>query len=169
MTASTLARLGWALIVLALLPRAVVADEDHDRLADFPVSQLTIATPDARLHRLTVWIAATPAHRAQGLMWIRDLPDDTGMLFLYGRPQPVSMWMKNTVIPLDMLFIRADGRVVRVVERTEPLSLATIASGEDVTGVLELEAGEAARLGLRPGVIVQHPAFGTAEASSQIR
>jgi uncharacterized membrane protein (UPF0127 family) len=163
------APLAYALLVLTWLPSAPHADEDADRLAGFPLSRLTIATPDARLHPLTVWVAATPAHRAQGLMWIRDLPDDTGMLFLYGRPQPVSMWMKNTVIPLDMLFIRVDGRVVRVVENTEPLSLDTIASGEDVTGVLELEAGEAARLGLRPGVIVQHPAFGTAAADSNRR
>jgi hypothetical protein len=163
------ARLVRVLVLCASLSQAAIADEDRDRLADFPVSQLSIATPDARIHRLTVWVAATPAHRAQGLMWIRDLPDDTGMLFLYGRPQPVSMWMKNTLIPLDMLFIRADGRVVRVVEDTEPLSLATIAAGEDVTGVLELEAGEAARLGLRPGVIVQHPAFGTAEPGANRR
>ena len=154
---------GWPLaIALAFLSLGSRADGELERLASFPQSRLAIATPDARIHSFRVWVATTPAQRAQGLMWIRDLPDGTGMLFVHGRSGPVSMWMKNTLIPLDMLFIRENGRIAGIVENTEPLSLATIESQEDVLAVLELEGGTAQRLGLRPGAIVQHPVFGTA-------
>lgn len=81
------------------------------------------------------------------------------MLFVYDAPQTIAMWMKNTFISLDMLFIRADGRVARVVANTKPHSLNTIESGEHVLGVLELKAGTAAKLNIRAGARVLHPAF----------
>jgi uncharacterized membrane protein (UPF0127 family) len=81
------------------------------------------------------------------------------MLFDFGRTRMISMWMKNTVVSLDMVFILADGKVAKVVENTTPLSLATISSGEPARGVLEVVAGTAKRLGLRPGDRVVHPLF----------
>jgi uncharacterized membrane protein (UPF0127 family) len=128
-----------------------------DRL--FNRSTLQIATPDARLHTLNIWIADTDARRARGLMFVEELDDDAGMLFVYPQPQPIAMWMKNTHIPLDMLFVRADGRVTRVVANTKPMSTATIQSPETVLAVIELKAGSAARMKIRPGAQVIHPAF----------
>jgi uncharacterized protein len=128
-----------------------------DRL--FSRSTLQIATPDARLHTLNIWIADNDARRARGLMFVEQLDDDAGMLFIYPGPQPIAMWMKNTHIPLDMLFVRADGRVARVVENTKPMSTETIQSQDIVLAVIELKAGSAARMKIRPGAQVIHPAF----------
>ncbi len=132
-------------------------------LASFPRSTLTIQTGDRSSGRqpqlFDVWVADSPARRSQGLMFVRDLPKDSGMLFLFGEPQPVSMWMKNTFISLDMLFIAADGRIIRIAERTEPQSLRTIESGGEATAVLEIAGGECARRKIRVGDSVQHPAF----------
>jgi uncharacterized protein len=149
---------------LALFASCAGAASYTELLEGFGESQLAIATPDARMHRFHIWVAQTPRQRAQGLMWIDDLPDDDGMLFVYGTPQSISMWMKNTVMPLDMLFIDEHGRIERVVENTTPYSLDTITSEGDVIAVLELHAGTAARLGIRSGALVLHPFFGTAPA-----
>src|SRR5690606_5282927 len=106
-----------------------------------------------------IWVAEDDAHRARGLMYVKQLAADAGMLFIYPRSQPIAMWMKNTYLPLDMLFVDEDGRIARVVENTEPLSLDTIASGGPVRAVIELNAGTAARLKIREGARVIHPAF----------
>ena len=128
-----------------------------DRL--FRKDTLQIATPDARLHSFKVWLADDPERRARGLMFVKHLADNEGMLFIYEQPQPVGMWMKNTFIPLDMVFVAADGKVIRVVENTEPHSLKTIESNGDALGVVELKAGTAARLRIAKGARVLHPAF----------
>ncbi len=128
-----------------------------DRL--FSRSTLQIATPDARLHKIEVWIADNDARRARGLMFVEEMADDAGMLFIYPQPQPLSMWMKNTHLSLDMLFVRADGRVHSVVESTTPMSTDTISSNGIVLAVIELKAGSAARMKIRPGAQVIHPAF----------
>lgn len=127
----------------------------------FPRSRLQIATPDARLHGFEVWVADNDARRARGFMRIEQLDADAGMLFLFPRQGRIAMWMKNTYVSLDMLFVRADGTVDRVVEHTEPLSLETIESANPVAAVIELKAGTAARLGIREGARVVHPAFGS--------
>ncbi|MCH7796806.1 MAG: DUF192 domain-containing protein [Proteobacteria bacterium] len=129
------------------------------RLQTFERDVLVIETEDGSRHRFEVELALDNEQRAQGLMYRRDLADDAGMLFLYGREWPVSMWMRNTFIPLDMLFIAGDGRIVRIVERTVPQSLETISSGRPVTGVLEVNGGTVARLGIQPGDRVLHRAF----------
>ena len=98
-----------------------------------------------------LWLAETRAQQRRGLMHVRDVPDGWGMLFLYGREQEISMWMKNTHVSLDMLFIRADGSIASIATDTEPLSLKTIPSGEPVSRVLELKAGSVKRWGLEPG------------------
>lgn len=125
----------------------------------FPRSSLQIATPDARLHKFDIWVADDDARRARGLMFVTKLPEQKGMLFIYPKAQPVAMWMKNTHIPLDMLFVRADGRVARVVENTTPMSTKTIESGEPVLAVIELAGGVAKRNNIRVGAQVIHPAF----------
>jgi uncharacterized protein len=123
---------------------------------------IAIETPQDT-HILTVEIADTPALRERGLMFRHRLAENRGMLFLYERPHPVAMWMKNTYITLDMAFVRADGTVSEVVSGTIPHSLDTIRSSEPVRAVLEIAAGEAARLGLAAGAVVRHPFFGNAE------
>ena len=98
-----------------------------------------------------LWLARTREQKRQGLMHVRDLPDGWGMLFVYRREQELSMWMKNTHVSLDMLFIRADGSIASIATDTQPLSLETIPSGEPVSRVLELKAGSVKRWGLKPG------------------
>ena len=122
------------------------------------VEPLTIVSGSAR-HAFQVEVARNDADRAQGLMYRRNLAPDRGMLFDFGRVQPISMWMQNTYIPLDMLFIRPDGTIARVAENAEPLSTRTIPSGEPVLAVLEVPGGTAARLKLKPGDRIEHALF----------
>lgn len=128
--------------------------------AAFARSELTIATAIGR-HRFTVELAQTPAERARGLMFRERMPADHGMLFDFVTEQLVSFWMKNTPLPLDMLFIDAQGVVVEIVADTVPFSEMPISSRRPVRAVLELNAGTAARLGIAPGARVLHPLFGT--------
>lgn len=120
---------------------------------------LSIATQGGQRQSFRVEVARNDADRAQGLMFRRSMPADQGMLFDFGRVEPVSMWMQNTYLSLDMLFIRADGTIARIAANTEPLSTRTIPSGEPVLAVLELNAGTAAKLGIRAGDRVEHPIF----------
>jgi uncharacterized protein len=138
--------LGW----LALLWSAAVLAQTFE--------PLTIAGASGR-HAFQVEVARNDAERAQGLMYRRSLAPDRGMLFDFARVQPISMWMQNTYIPLDMIFIRADGSIARIAENAEPLSTRTIPSGEPVLAVLEVIGGTAARLGVKPGDRVEHPLF----------
>ncbi len=111
------------------------------------------------VHVFAVELAVTDAQRARGLMFRRELPEGQGMLFDFKRDQVVTMWMENTYVSLDMIFIRADGRIARIAENTEPLSRAIISSGGPVRAVLEVVAGTARKLGLAPGDKVAHPMF----------
>jgi hypothetical protein len=119
---------------------------------------LTIVSANGR-HVFAVEVMRTPDQRARGLMFRNYMPADRGMLFDFEREEPVAMWMQNTYIPLDMLFIRSDGRIARIAQDTEPLSTRTIPSGEPVLAVLELNAGATRKAGIRPGDIVEHPLF----------
>lgn len=128
-------------------------------LSNFPQAALNILTPGARQHHFQVWVADTDTHRQQGLMFVKSLPDSAGMLFVFEQPRKIQMWMKNTLIPLDMLFIDADGRVESIAVNTTPMSLNIIESKGAVIGVLELAGGATTRLGIKAGAIVRHPAF----------
>jgi uncharacterized membrane protein (UPF0127 family) len=119
---------------------------------------LSIVTSTGR-HSFQVEVMRTPDQRAKGLMHRQHLPADRGMLFDFGRVEPVAMWMQNTYIPLDMFFIAADGRIVRITERTEPLSTRTLPSGEPVLSVLELNGGAAETIGAKVGDRIEHPLF----------
>jgi uncharacterized protein len=108
---------------------------------------------------ISIEVAETMEQKAKGLMFRRSLDDKMGMLFPYGQPQEITMWMKNTYIPLDMVFLTSDGTVHRIAAMTEPFSEATVASQGPVSAVLELNGGAAARFGLKAGDKVRHPLF----------
>jgi len=122
------------------------------------IERLVIVTA-AGERSLEIEVAESLEEKSLGLMFRTSLADDKGMLFPYPSPQEVTMWMKNTYIPLDMVFIRADGVVHRIAARTEPLSEDIVASQGLVTAVLELAGGAAERLGLKPGDTVRHAHF----------
>lgn len=143
------------LVVLAV---ALGAISSGVAVAQQTLEALTIAAQGAR-QTFQVEVARNDADRAQGLMYRRAMPANQGMLFDFGRVEPVAMWMQNTYLPLDMLFIRPDGTIARIAANTEPLSTRTIPSGEPVLAVLELNAGTAARLGIKAGDRVEHPLF----------
>jgi uncharacterized membrane protein (UPF0127 family) len=107
----------------------------------------------------SVEMATTEQEKETGLMYRKELPDGKGMLFDFSPEQQISMWMKNTYIPLDMIFIRADGRILRIAENTEPESTRIISSGGLAKGVLEVIAGTAKKYGIAPGDRVAHPLF----------
>lgn len=119
---------------------------------------LEIATANG-VHAFSVELAANDADRSKGLMFRRELPEGQGMLFDFHQEQNVSFWMQNTYIPLDMIFIRADGRILRIAENTEPLSTRLVPSGGPVRAVLEVIAGTSRKLGIAPGDRVASPIF----------
>ena len=146
----------WRVVVLFLtVPAPIDAGEARDSHSD---SMLTIATRSAR-HVFTIELAKTPAEMERGLMFRTALAPDRGMLFLYADDRPVSFWMKNTYIPLDLFFIDRHGAIVGIAERAVPLSTALIPSEMPVRAVLEVNGGTAQRLGIAVGDKVEHPAF----------
>ncbi len=126
----------------------------------FETSDLVVVSARGRSN-FSVELALNEAQRVQGLQGRRRLAAGTGMLFDFQGTGPVMMWMKDTYVPLDMLFIDSRGRIVNIAEHTVPLSLTAIRSAGPVRAVLELNAGTAARLGIRPGDRVLHSVFGT--------
>ena len=114
--------------------------------ARFGKDVLIVVASKHACYRFDIYLALTSAQRARGLMHVREMPATTGMLFVYEYDDILSMWMKNTYISLDILFIRADGTVASIARETEPLSLRSIASDEPVRFVLELNAGTTERL-----------------------
>jgi uncharacterized membrane protein (UPF0127 family) len=129
------------------------------QLSSYPRTQLHVSSPPgARApfnHQFDVWVADTPERAQQGLMFVSDLPANQGMVFPLDPPRIEGMWMKNTYIELDILFIRADGRVTKIIERAHPLSLETLSSDGPVAAVLELKGGLVAKLGLKNGDLVR--------------
>ncbi|WP_421594467.1 DUF192 domain-containing protein [Shinella sp. M27] len=140
------ARLVSAVLALFLcLSFGALAEEKFD------TQPLTIVTKGGKSHAFTVELALTPRQREQGLMNRQEMADDKGMLFAFGETRQVFMWMKNTYIPLDMLFIARDGKVRAIKENAEPLSEAIIDSQGPIDYVLELNGGTVKRLGIRAG------------------
>jgi len=123
-----------------------------------PQSELLIESGTGA-HRFTVELARTEAEKACGLMRRQRLGRDEGMLFDYRPGGPAYMWMANTIIPLDILFIAADGRIVHIERQTTPFSHEPVGTASTVTGVLELPAGTAETLAVAPGDRVRHPLF----------
>lgn len=140
--------------VMALLAATVTG------AAAAEVQPLEIVTKSG-VHVFSVEVAKTEQERATGLMYRKELAEGRGMLFDFSPEQQVSMWMKNTFIPLDMIFIRSDGRILRIAENTEPHSEKIIPSGGLAKGVLEVIGGTARKYGIQAGDRVAHPLFGT--------
>ena len=140
--------------VLALIVttacRAEFVESNLMGLDTFPKAKLDIRS-GKETHHFDIWIAETPEQQQQGLMFVRDLPAARGMLFVANEPRVFSMWMKNTYIPLDMVFIGTDGKISSIAENTTPHSLAIVSSKVRVGAILELKGGEAARRALHAG------------------
>lgn len=148
-------RRGIVLLALLMVPAMAMAAQGFERMKVEVVA-------GGRRHAFAVEVARTPEQLSQGLMFRPKLAEDSGMLFDFGRVQPVAMWMKNTLIPLDMLFLAPDGRIVHVAEYAVPGSLEPLGPREPVRAVLEVNAGTARRLGIHLGDQVLHPLFATA-------
>ena len=135
-----------ALALSLALPMAACS-RDASEEASAATIPLTI-TSKGQAHNFNVEVARTDAEQDRGLMFRTSLPADGGMIFPFAKPRIGSFWMKNTLIPLDMFFIRADGSIDRIAENTIPESLEPVVSGGEVSAVLELAGGTAARLGI---------------------
>ncbi|HEY1890192.1 MAG TPA: DUF192 domain-containing protein [Steroidobacteraceae bacterium] len=141
--------LGLALGCL-LSPVCLAQSAPIESLTRFPRTTLEI-TAHGNRDRFQIWIADTPARQEQGLMFVRDLPRSQGMIFPQGSPQVAHFWMKNTYIPLDMVFIGEDGRIAKIIANAHPFSLDVLSSDVPVVAVLEILGGEAQALGLSVG------------------
>ncbi len=146
------------LATLTALASGAAQAEDVLDLASFPRSKLTVESSQGA-QAFDVWIADNEDRQRQGLMYVRDLPASQGMLFVNPEPRQSSFWMKNTYIPLDMLFIDARGKIVAIFADRKPLSLTPVGPSAPVLAILELRGGEAAARGIRKGDRVIHPAF----------
>ena len=150
-----------ALLLAALLPQGVgpaaAAGDAVIPLSAFPREALVIETRSARRHSFEAWRADTPATREQGLMFVRDMRPDQAMFFVYEPPQHVAMWMKNTLLPLDMLFVDEAGCVAKTVRDARPGSLDTISADGQIALVVELKGGTSKALGIEAGDRVQRP------------
>ncbi|MEX2632372.1 MAG: DUF192 domain-containing protein [Tistlia sp.] len=142
-------------LFLFLAPAALAAQE----AVTFETGEATVVSADGTRHEFTVELALTGEQMARGLMFREELAPDSGMLFVFPAQRVASFWMRNTLIPLDMLFIARDGRIVRVAERTTPMSDQGVSSRRPVIAVLELAGGTAARLGIAAGDRVESPAL----------
>src|ERR1700752_1611013 len=158
--------MSFALVAGRLFPRAWLIVSLIAVLGVFagPAAQAATFQPleivtKSGVHVFSVEMATTEEEKTTGLMYRKELPDGKGMLFDFSPEQEVSMWMKNTYIPLDMIFIRADGRILPIAESPEPLSTKIIPSRGLAKGVLEVIAGTAQKYGIAPGDRVAHPLF----------
>jgi uncharacterized membrane protein (UPF0127 family) len=142
-----------AILVVGLLLSAQSAPQ-LDLETDFSKSVLIISANENACYRFDVYLALSRAQQMQGLMFVRDMPETTGMLFAYNQARHLSMWMKNTYISLDILFIRADGTVSSIARNTEPHSLESVGAIEPLNFVLELNAGVTEKLSIEPGSTV---------------
>jgi uncharacterized membrane protein (UPF0127 family) len=146
-------------VLAALLAVPFAARAQTAAQPELPKEKLVIVTRDGKRHEFNVEMALTPEQQTVGLMFRKEVPPDGGMLFDWGAPRESAMWMRNTVAPLDMLFINGDGTIRRIAENTVPQSLATIDSGGPVRATLELAAGTARRLGIHVGDKVEQRIF----------
>ena len=152
-----------ALVICLSLQPPIAAQEQAMELPVHP--EPLVAETDAGERAFNVEIADDPVERSRGLMFRQEMDNDHGMLFVFEESQPVGFWMKNTPLPLDLVFIGQDGKV-RAIEKGEPFSEAPIAPGEPVQFVLELNAGTAAEAGIENGDLIRHPAISQAAGAN---
>src|SRR5215831_13888294 len=153
LNAHTITRLAFAVLLVAAAAYLVASSE----IARSAEKQIVEIASKTGVHVFSVELAVTDEERERGLMFRRSVPEFTGMLFDFKRDQEVTMWMKNTYVSLDMIFIQSDGRIRRIAENTETESLKIISSGGPVRAVLEVVAGTSRKLGIEPGDRVATP------------
>ncbi|MBB4406070.1 MULTISPECIES: DUF192 domain-containing protein [Agrobacterium tumefaciens complex] len=146
--------------VMALLFFMLASAAQAQERQAFTSEPLTIETASGKTHNFVAELALDDAQRAQGLMFRKSMPSENGMLFDFGETRAVAMWMRNTLIPLDMLFIGSDGRITHIHENAVPHSEAIISSRGPVKFVLELNGGAAKRSGIKPGDMVRSAQIG---------
>lgn len=155
----------WLLCMALLLGGLAAAEPARadvaapEPLSAFPQSLLAIRTASGKVVNFKIWTADRPSRQEQGLMFVRDIDDHAGMLFLFGPVRQISMWMKNTYLPLDLLFIDSTGRIDYIAARATPLSTDIISDPRPVAAVLELKGGIAESFGIRTGDTVLHESF----------
>jgi uncharacterized membrane protein (UPF0127 family) len=147
-------RFKWALIAAAIF--AVLTPQTLSAKAR--LEPLTVRTASKAVH-FKVEVVSTPEGRERGLMFRKSLPADQGMLFDFHSERPVAFWMKNTLMPLDIIFVSADGRVVSIARNAVPMSETPLPSGLPALGVLEINGGQAAALHIEPGDQIAHRIF----------
>ncbi len=134
--------------------------------AEAPVAVVTVTSANGDGHEFVLEVADTEERRQRGLMFRKELPEDGGMIFIYDPPQVAAMWMKNTLIPLDMVFVDAGSRIAHVASRTTPHSLEPISAGVPVAAVIELNGGTCDRLGMGVGDRVHYELTATSASSA---
>ncbi len=146
--------------VLLLLCLLALPAQSQEPLGESFQSDVLVIIARHACFRFDIYLAVSPQQQRRGLMFVRELPERTGMLFVYGDEQRRSMWMKNTYIPLDMIFARRDGSITNIVEDTVPLSEESVTSSEPATFILELNAGTTRRLSIdKDSRLVWEPAM----------
>lgn len=151
-----------AFCIAAGLPLAAASARDGEPThaqPTLPTKSLTITGADGKTHQFSVEIASTPREQQVGEMFRTSVPENGGMLFVWPSPQDSSMWMENTLVSLDLVFIGSDGRITSIAENAVPRSLAIIGSGGPVAATLELQGGLTAKLGIVVGDRVSSPAL----------
>jgi len=152
------------LIALALFLWPQIVNEliggSSDNAFHYTHAKLTFRRADGTLIPFNVEVARTPQEQSHGLMFLHSLAADAGMIFLRDSDEVATFWMENTLIPLDMLFVRHDGTIAKIVTNAKPLDLTGIGSDVPVRAVIEINGGEAERRGLREGDKVIYPGLG---------
>lgn len=151
----------WAIVLAALW--SIAATIAH---AESLGALVTVTSANGQGHEFVLEVADTEERRQRGLMFREELPEDGGMIFIYEPPQVAAMWMKNTLIPLDMVFVDAEGRIVHVASRATPHSLEPISAGVPVTAVIELNGGTCDRLAIGVGDRVHYEVAVTSTSSA---
>jgi hypothetical protein len=146
------------LLLFFLLAPQLQAQQPEDR-PQFGCDRILVETLEGERFGFLVELAVTPQQQSFGLMFQRGLRPDEGMLFLMNPPRHASFWMKNTIIPLDMLFVAPDGEVLQIAERVQPKSLESVVSEKEVGAVLEINGGMSEQLGITPGARILYKAF----------
>jgi len=149
---------GFLALFMFVQPVVSMGDREAGTANEVPLNKVLIETDQGQFE-IFIELADEPEERRTGLMFRETMPLNAGMLFDFERPRQISMWMKNTPLPLDMFFIRRDGTIARIAESTEPFSERGIPAGEAVLAVLEVNAGIAQRFGAKPGDVVRHKIF----------
>ena len=154
------------MIVVSAQSTAQMSSSVPERLDLGPSEPLTITTRNGS-HDFSVEIADTPAEQTRGMMFREEMGEDTGMLFEFAAPRVSSIWMRNTPLPLDILFVRANGQILKIEHMAQPYSERSMSSGGVVSAVLEIQGGRAQTLGIAPGDTLVHEFFGNTEKTSE--